>query len=875
MTATDRTGGHRRFATSRQVGGRFLRQVGGILAVSVLCLSAPAADIEDGEWLFRTGQYDECSKLADAELERSRWGDAWSILKVRSELARGRYEAAAEAVEAGIERSPTSIPLRLLSRDAYRFAGREDEADGVLDEIERVILTAPTRYGTAEGRVALGRFFLLRGADARKVLDQFFDVARKARPDFAEAWLATAELALEKQDDALAADSLRDVPEEAKADPRYHHLLARAFSNSDRARSAEELKAALEVNPYHVDSLLLQADQLIDAERYDEAKAVLEEVFEVNPHEPRGRAFEAVIAHLRNESEGEAAARKAALATWPKNPEVDHLIGRELSQKYRFAEGAAAQRRALVFDPLYRSAKVQLCQDLLRLGEEEEGWKLADEVFAEDGYDVVGFNLVTLRDEISGYTVLRDDGFIVKMEAKEAALYGDRVLALLREARDALCPKYGAAIDGEVTIEIFPHQKDFAVRTFGLPGADGFLGVCFGKVITINSPASQGASPSNWESVLWHEYCHAVTLTKTKNKMPRWLSEGISVYEEGQRDPACATPLSPAFRKMLLGEDFTPLSKLSSAFMAPKSAMHLQFAYFESSLAVEFLIERFGLPTLKDLLADLGKGTAVNEALIARTETPLDRLDAEFERFAKSKAEAVAPGLTWEQPELPPNADSDAVAEWLESHPDSFFGLQRLGTALVAEEKWEEAREVLEKLKRLYPDYVGAENAYVLLAAASRKLGRVEEERAVLEELARRDADATEAFARLAELAEAEGNWQAAAENAERMLAVNPLVPAPHRRLAVASEALGDSGRAVSSYRALSLLDDTDPAGIHFRLAKLLRASGKQDEALRETLKSLEEAPRFTEAHRLLLELVDARPVPDKVPPKPVEAPRP
>ena len=33
-------------------------------------------------------------------------------------------------------------------------------------------------------------------------------------------------------------------------------------------------------------------------------------------------------------------------------------------------------------------------------------------------------------------------------------------------------------------MEIFPQQKDFAIRTFGLPGGAGFLGVCFGTVVT-------------------------------------------------------------------------------------------------------------------------------------------------------------------------------------------------------------------------------------------------------------------------------------------------------------------------------------------------------------------------------------------------------
>src|SRR5262249_39032620 len=156
------------------------------------------------------------------------------------------------------------------------------------------------------------------------------------------------------------------------------------------------LAAALKINPRHADSLLLLADHQIDSERYSEAAETIKQVLEVNPREPRAFAHRAVLAHLRNDPAGEADARKAALQRWPKNPEVDHLSGRKLSQKYRFSEGSSYQVQALGFDPNYPPAKVQLCQDLLRLGEETEGWKLADEIFARDGYNVVAYNLVTL-----------------------------------------------------------------------------------------------------------------------------------------------------------------------------------------------------------------------------------------------------------------------------------------------------------------------------------------------------------------------------------------------------------------------------------------------------------------------------------------------
>src|SRR5262249_5975424 len=138
------------------------------------------------------------------------------------------------------------------------------------------------------------------------------------------------------------------------------------------------------------------------------------------------------------------------------NPEVDFLIGKKLSQKYRFAEGEKYQRQALQMDPKYATAKIQLAQDLLRLGQEEEGWRLANESYNADGYNVVAHNLVTLQDNIAKFRTLEDDGFVVRMDAREAEIYGDRVLALLKRARRELCAKYEVELKQPVIVEMFP-----------------------------------------------------------------------------------------------------------------------------------------------------------------------------------------------------------------------------------------------------------------------------------------------------------------------------------------------------------------------------------------------------------------------------------
>jgi tetratricopeptide (TPR) repeat protein len=878
-TSPERKGGMHASALQRQsprrgfwCAGRHARSRRAILALcfGLLGSGATAADLEDAAKLFRTGKYEDCAKAVELGIENDGWSEPWRHLAIKTELARGRDKEAIAALEEALLRFPASISLHLLGSQVYRQSGHAPEAAVELDTLANLIQNSPRRYSTAEGLVTIGRFFLLRGADARKVLDQFYDVVTKQAPDFLEAYFATAEMALDKEDYALASETLRKAPKAAAVDPRFHCLMARALANDDRPGAAKELTEALKINPKHVDSLLLVADELIDRESYPEADKALKQAFEVNPREPRAFAYQAVLAHLRNDSAGETAARKKALERWEANPEVDHLIGRKLSQKYRFAEGSERQKQALLLDSEYQPAKLQLCQDLLRLGEEADGWKIAAEIFSKDGYNVVAYNLVTLRDRLAGFRTLEGEGFIVRMESREADLYGSRVLALLKRARETLVKKYGVALKEPVIVEVFPQQKEFAVRTFGLPGAEGLLGVCFGRVVTARSPASQADHPSNWEAVLWHEFCHVVTLGKTRNKMPRWLSEGISVYEEGQEDRTWATAFDPRYRVLILSDGLKPLSSLSSAFLTAKTPLDVQFAYFESALAVEFLIEQFGLPTLKGLLDDLGAGTALNQALPIRTKKTLDQIDGEFARFARERAESVAPGATWEEPDLPVDADSSVVKAWLDKHPKSFWGLKRFGASLVVEGKWAQAKDVLERLKAIYPEYVGPENAYLLLAMVYKRLPDPVAERKILEELAMRDGDANPAYLRLMEVADSAGDWRSLSENARRSLAVNPLIPAPFRGLAHASERLGAREDAIAAYRALAILDDTDPAGVRYHLASLLRQAGKPQEARREVLKSLEQAPRFREAHQLLLELLESE---KPVPPTPKDSP--
>ncbi|HEY5914455.1 MAG TPA: tetratricopeptide repeat protein [Verrucomicrobiae bacterium] len=827
------------------------------------------ADLAAARQDFIAGQYEKCASAAQQALQAKQDPEEWGSLLCDTLLTLGRYSEALAVATNALASEPRSIRLRWSAREAFLRNGQTMAAAGLVADIARLFSTRSWIYRDPKDLIVYGRVALLDGMDPKLVLDRLYDRLKKSSPNLREVYLASGELALDKHDFALASRLYQEGLKGLPNDPDLHFGLAQAYAPGDQKSMLASLEKALELNPNHVGSLLLLTDHRIAAEDYPAANDLLDRVAKVNPWHPDAWAYRAVVAHLKNELDAESGARETALRFWPTNPRVDYLVGKKLSEKYRFAVGASHQKRALSLDPDYLPAKSQLAQDLLRLGEETEGWRLADEVQRADAYDVEANNLVALHDVIRKFQTLTNQHFILRMNSREAALYGSRALGLLEAARARLSAKYGLTLAEPTLVEMFNDQKDFAVRTFGMPDNDGFLGVCFGGVITANSPASRPARHFNWESMLWHEFCHAVTLQLTRNKMPRWLSEGISVFEERQANPAWGEQLNPRYREMILGQDLTPISKLSSAFLAPKSPVHLQFAYFESSLVVQFLVENFGQAQLLAILRELGQADDLN-ALLAKHTVPLPQLEKDFASFARKTAQQMAPGLDWEKPAASvfrglgrgPGADDSAAdplpalsdgswTAWSKSRPTNFWVMTRQAERLMDQQQWAEARPVLEKLVELYPGATGGDCAYLKLATVCRALGETNTERQVLTRFAERDDEAVDAYLRLMELASATRDWPDVITNALRYLAVDPLVPSPYRYLARASEETGQAQPAIEACRALLELDPANPAEVHYHLAKLLFAEG-DSAARRHVLQALEEAPRYREALRLL-----------------------
>ena len=470
------------------------------LTVVVPSAGVKAAELNECREMFIKGDYQACIEATHEAITKNRYGESWPMIKAQAEAAIGQFDTSLMTVANGLRRYSWSIRLRWLAREAALRSGRAELAEVLLTEIRTLVKQFSWRYTDAEELVILGQIDEFDGRDAREILDERFEKAKLRSRTSREPWLAIGNLALGKSDDSLAADNFKAALEQFPNDPDFTSGLARAIASTDRQAAAVGIEAALKQNPNHIPSILFTVDGLVDAEQYDAAIELLDRVHEIDFLEPEAFAYRSVIAHLTNDLRGEVIFRDKALARWTANPRVDHLIGRKLSQHYRFREGAAYQRKALALKADFAPAQRQLADDLLRLGEETEGWKVAHAAYDTDSYNVATYNLLELHDELGKFTTLQDDSFTLRMETDESKLYGAEVLALLHRAKQTLGAKYGLELKDRITVEVFPDEDDFAVRTFGMPAVSGYLGVCFGRVITANSPASRRDNPSNWEA---------------------------------------------------------------------------------------------------------------------------------------------------------------------------------------------------------------------------------------------------------------------------------------------------------------------------------------------------------------------------------------
>ncbi len=793
------------------------------------------------------GAYDEARALAE---DRDAADPSAAALLARLDILRGEYEAAEERLAPVAAENPISaagLELALL----HQYLGRRDEAAARLRSLVDRLQRSPDAvdlYRAARAARALGRY-----RQANGLLRNAAGVA----PDDPAIETLWGDLFGEKYDQAEASQSYIAALE---IDEEWAPALlgmARALADTNPPGATAAASRAIEIDPDFLDAHLFLAQRSLDDRDHEAGRASLDRALAINDRSLEARSLVAAVAYVEDRLEDFEAEVQRVLEINPTHGEVYRIAGNLTARNYRFEEAATLVRRGLEIDPANTRGHAELGMHLLRTGDEAGARQALERSFEEDPYDVITFNLLEMLDTLDEFETFEEGDLIVRLHPDEAPVLKDYVIGLGQRALDDLAARYGMEPDVPILIEVFPQHDHFAVRTLGLPGMIGALGACFGKVVTLDSPRARSPGEFNWESTLWHEMAHVVALQMSNQRVPRWLTEGLSTFEEKRARADWARDQDLEFATNLNRDDVLSLRDLNGGFSRPET---ISIAYFQASVLVEHIIEAYGESTIYDLLRAYGDGLDT-EAALDRVGLDFDTLQASFDTAVEARFGALRRAMEgpdeWNR-DLEGEARIAHLRELDDEYPESFPVQMSLGHALLAAGDAGAARAAFEKAAALAPMATGDSSAHLPLAAIAVEEADRERAMAHLEAHLEYDHRAVDAARQLAALAEEAGDDRRRRRAYELIAALDPFDAEPHQALGRLAMAAGERSAAVREFAIALAAGPIDRVSAHVDLADGFLATGELDAAKREVIAALEIAPTYERAQELLLQIVEA-----------------
>lgn len=663
-----------------------------------------------------------------------------------------------------------------------------------------------------------------------------FDRAIARDPGNLDARVRLAALFLDKYN---SADARRALSEALTRDSSYVPALVlearrRAF---DGERGADAmLSRALALEPEHVAGRVLRARFLADAEDFAGAAREVDRALRANATDADALAFAAALRLVAGDSAGAARARRQFEREYPASAEAEISLSELLARVRQYAAAAAAAREGVRKDPTSWRAHALLGTNLLRLGDVTAGKASLETAFAGDPFDVWTKNTLDLLDTFDRYDEISSARFRFMVDKAESGLLSLYLGELADRAFTTFAAKYGFRPATPIRVEVYRSHADFSVRTVGLAGL-GALGVSFGNTVAFDSPAARDAGSFTWGSTAWHELAHTFTLGASDQRVPRWLSEGLSVYEERRARRGWGQQVTPAFLQAYQQGRLVPVSRLNDGFIRPAYPQQVLFSYYQASLVCELIARDWGEQALLEMLRAYRAGFGTEQVTRRVLGIDLPTLDKRFDGYLRARFGAVLPML-------------DTYSEQV----DSARALLRVGAAGAPA-----AIALLERARRSFPEYVGAGGAYPLLARALLASGHRRGAAEVMSAMLALGEASHDTHISLTDLLLEQGDTSRAADVLEGAMFVNPYTIADHERLAALYTRLGNRSRAVRERRAVVFLNPVDRADALYQLAVAYRVAGDRANARHAVIQSLEEAPHFEKAQALLLALHEER----------------
>ncbi len=487
----------------------------------------------------------------------------------------------------------------------------------------------------------------------------------------------------------------------------------------------------------------------------------------------------------------------------------------------------------------------------MRTGDEANARRMLETAFKNDPFDVVTKNLLDLLDTLEPFATIREGDMVLRIHPDEAGVMREYAPALAKEALAALVKTWEFTPRGPILIEMFPRHDDFAVRTLGLPGMLGALGACFGRVVTLDSPKAREPGTFNWGVTLWHEMAHVITLQLSNQRLPRWLSEGISTFEEKRARPEWGREMDIPFARAIDRGKVLKLRDLNSGFMSSDT---ISLAYYQASLVVEHIVDVYGQRKLRAFVQSYADGIDTEAAIQKAFGVDIDTLQKSFDGFVEQRFGTLRKTLAVPS-ELKPDLSTDQLKAIANANPNSFDAQMALADSLT-ESSPDAALAAFEKAAALVPNAIGKDSPQALIAEIALKKGDKARAAKALETLTASDSSDVQSARRLATLVDGTKESARLQTALKRAVAIDPFDAPSHTLLGRMALASGQTNEAVRMFRVALAANPLDRAGAHADLGEALAQAGQKADAKKHALEALEIAPTYTRAQDLLLKLI-------------------
>ncbi len=507
----------------------------------------------------------------------------------------------------------------------------------------------------------------------------------------------------------------------------------------------------------------------------------------------------------------------------------------------RYREAIDYYQKAVDIQPTLAGAHEELGINLLRDNQFPRARAHLETAYDIDPFSPTSVNTLRLLDSLDKFDIINDPELpergvlplILRLHRDESAAIAPYAVKLTRDSIAAFTERYGFELREPVVVEMYPDHEDFAVRTAGMPGL-GILGATFGYVVAMDSPSARPPSQFQWGTTLWHEMAHVFTLEATGHLVPRWFSEGVSVFEEWRSGPNRGVRIPMAVYSAMKEDKFLPVAELDEGFIRPTYDEQVIVSYMQAGLVCDFIDHRFGDDKLRELLHAFGDGMQTADAIPAVFGMSPTDFDDQFDRYVDDQHGAIL----------------DNFEDWHRTH-------QSIGER-AAEEDWAAIIELAEHLIDLLPGYVEPDSPYIALAQSRDSLGDRAGAIDALSAFWRHGGYDPGTLKRLGEWLTESGQQAEAIAVLQAVNLVDPLDGELHGTLGDLLMAADRAAEALPEYLVALALDPHDKATAYYRLARAHSALGDREASQAQLLMALDVAPNFRPAQKLLLDLMRA-----------------